>query len=60
MKEKRISKRGGSDKPNIVVPIRKEAHKLARIACAHSGQRLTDFVSDAVTACAQARPLVIP
>ena len=34
------------------VPIRREAHKRAKMACAKSGQTLIDFVSAAVAAAA--------
>jgi len=51
-KAKRISKRV-QDGPNTTVPIRKGAHKDAKIACAHSGATLVEFVSDAVTKAAR-------
>jgi len=39
--------------PNTTVPIRKEAHRSARIACAVKGITMVDFVSAAVTEAAK-------
>ena len=51
-KAKRISKRV-QEGPNTTVPIRKGAHKEARIACAHQGATMVEFVSDAVSKAAR-------
>jgi len=49
MKNKTVSKQPKvGHEPRATVPIRRDAHKAARIACAHTGQRLVDFVSAAV------------